>query len=316
MKIFLAFALVALLQLNLYGESDTSKVTLTVTKFGDFFISNRELVHGTILRANYPESRGMNCSESDSMLTILDSKGRVLFTDRYALDGFSEVTLGADTMSFCGLGTLLACTFETSPNYGNCTTNLQLFGFNKSGELVPFTGLIPLCDGTTPQVRWVKSGRTKNPQGNEYHCPGGEEKLVPYLAVPHETGYCEVSTIDYYQMEPNGVRNTKEYGAAKLERQPILQMERQFDMVEQEEPAEATPALVWYARPDLSAAKKPVNLKKGHPVTLRYTTKTQANRWICVSINGVEGFLLLRELEKLGFEKCDSEESSSDGADF
>ena len=131
-----------LLQLNLYSKSDTSKVAVTVLKFGDYYISNHAFVHGNILSVKHSGSY----SETDSLVTLFDRKGKVLFMDRIANEPTNDVSVSVDTMSFCGVGTLIAYNSNDNSGYGNCTNSIQLWGYNQSGEFVPFTGFIPVCE--------------------------------------------------------------------------------------------------------------------------------------------------------------------------
>jgi len=301
MRILLSLAFIALLQLNLYSNSDTSKVATTVTKFGDYFISNQEYVHGTILRV----AGKKDLPKSDSLITLFNSKGKVLFTDSIALDGSGDISISADTMSFCGVGTLIAYNYDNYASYGNCTNSIQFWGFNKSGEFVPFTGFIPVCSGTKPTMKWVKSRLKLNTAGNELDCPDEKEQLLPYMVVQQETKFCDVTIIDYYQIELNGLKNTRDYAPEKVDRQPILAEGSQFKTLEYEAETLSTLSLELYSKPQLSASKKSVIFKNSNRMKFHYCTQTPSNFWICVRINGVDGFMLLEDLEKLGFEMCD-----------
>jgi hypothetical protein len=304
MRILLSFVFVVLLQLNLYSQGDTSKV-ITATRFGDYFISNHEFIHGNIVRVKYPNTHPMNCTQSDSLITVCDSQGKVLFTESFPLDEATEVTLFADTMSFCGLGTLLTYQYEVSPNYGNCTTDMQFFGYNAAGEFVPFTGFIPVCDGTKPQIKWVKSTKKMNTGQIELDCPGEEDTLVPYLVVRHETDFCEVSVVDYYKIALDGLKNTKDYAAEKMEQQPIFVNDTLLNTLKFDETTLSTLRLALYAKPSLSSSKKKVIFRQSNSLKFHFGTQTNANSWIFVRINGVVGYMLLEDLEKLGFEKCE-----------
>jgi len=305
MRILLSFALFTLLQFNLYSQSDTLNVVVTETKFGDYFISNHAYVHGSVLRAKYPESRMFDYSESDSSITIFNSKGKVLYTESFPLDGSSDLSFFADTMSFCGVGTLLAYNFEVNPNYGNCTNSIQFWGYNESGEFVPFTGFISVCYDTKPNIKWVKSKLKINTDGNEYDCPGKKEVLLPYMVVQHETGFFGVAIFDYYKIDLNGLKNTKDYTAEKNVRQPILVNDMQVDTLEYDETMLSTLRLNLYSKPNLSSSKKSIHFKERNSITYHYYTQTQSNFWIRVSINGIDGFMLFDDLEKLGFEMRD-----------
>ena len=138
-----------LLQFNAYSKGDTLKVA----KFGDYFISNHEFVHGNILSVGHSGSY----SDSDSLITIFNSKGKILFTDTIKNEPSNDVSISVDTMSFCGVGTLIAYNSNLNSSYGNCTNSIQLWGYNKSGEFVPFTGFISVCDGGNPVIKWVRS---------------------------------------------------------------------------------------------------------------------------------------------------------------
>jgi hypothetical protein len=301
MRILLSLAFIALLHLNLFSRSDTTKFATTVTKFGDYLISNHEYVHGTILRV----SGKKDIPGSDSLITLFNSKGKLLFTDTITLDGSGDISISADTMNFCGVGTLLAYSVDNYASYGNCTNSLQFWGFNKSGEFVPFTGFISVCSGTKPMIRWVNSRLKLNTTGNELDCPDEKERLLPYVAVQHETKFCDVTIIDYYKIDLNGLKNTRDYAPEKVERQPILADNSQFKTLEYEEELISTLRLDLYSKPHLSALKRSVSFKKSNRMKFQYCTQTPSNFWICARINGVDGFMLLEDLEKLGFEVCD-----------
>ena len=301
MKILLGFAFITLLQFNLYSKSDTSKVAITVKKFGDYFISNHEFVHGNILSVKHSGSY----SESDSLVTIFNSKGKVLFTDRITNEPSNDVSISVDTLSFCGVGTLIAYNSNENSGYGNCTNYIQLWGYNKSGEFVPFTGFISVCNGAKPVIKWVRSKLKINTDGNEYDCPGEKEILFPYVVVQHETGFCEVTISDYYKVDLNGLKNTKDYPAEKIDRQQILTENMQEKTLEYDKTTLSKLRLALYSTPNLSAPKKVIKFKERNIIKFQYCTQTPSHFWISVMINGVDGFMLLGNLEKLGFDKCE-----------
>jgi len=301
MKILFCFVLVTLLQLNLYSESDTSKVVLTVVKFGDYYISNHAFVHGNILSVKHSGSY----SESDSLVTLFDSKGKVLFMDRIANEPTNDVSVSVDTMSFCGVGTLIAYNSNENSGYGNCTNSIQLWGYNQSGKFVPFTGFIPVCGGAKPAMKWVRSKLLMNTEGNDYDCPGEKEILIPYLVVQHETEIRTVSTLDYYKIDFNGLKNTKNYQAEKLDRQPVLIDGIQSVTREYGKATLSKLRYCLYSKPSLSSLKKPIPIKEKNLIRFQSCTKTPSNLWIHVLINDVDGFIRLGDLEKLGFEKSE-----------
>ena len=301
MKILFCFALLMLLQLNLYSKSDTSKVAVTVLKFGDYYISNHAFVHGNILSVKHSGSY----SESDSLVTLFDSKGKVLFMDRIANEPTNDVSVSVDTMSFCGVGTLLAYNSNNNSGYGNCTSSIQLWGYNQSGEFVPFTGFIPVCDGANPTMKWVRSKLLMNTEGNDYDCPGEKEILIPYLVVQHETEIRTVSTLDYYKIDFNGLKNTKNYQAEKLNRQPLLIDGIQSVTQEYDKATLSKLHNGLYSKPSLSSVRKPIPIKEKNLIKFQSCTKTPSNFWINVMINDVDGFIRLGDLEKLGFEKSE-----------
>ena len=305
MRILLSFAFITLLQYNLYCKNDTTKVVITETKFGNYFISNHEFVHGNILRVKYPDSRKFDYPESDSLVTIFNSNDKILYTDSFTVDGSSNSSSFVDTISFCSVGTLIAYNFAVYPDYGNCTNSIQLWGYNESGEFVPFTGFISVCNNNKPKIKWVRSKLKINTDGNEYDCPSEKEILFPYVVVQHETGFCEVSVFDFYKIDFNGLKNTKDYTEEKIDRQPILVNNMQFKTLEYNEKIRSTLSLDLYSKPYLSSLKTTIGFKKSNIVKFQYCTRTQSNFWICIRINGVEGFMLFGDLEKLGFELCD-----------
>ena len=300
MKILLSFVFFSLLQFNLYSQSDTSKGVITVKKFGDYFISNHEFVHGNILSIKHPGSY----SESDSLITLFNSKGKILFADTITIDPSNDISISVDTMSFCGVGTLIAYNSDENSGYGNCTNAIQLWGYNKSGAFVPFTGFIPVCNGAKPVMKWLRSRLKINTEGNEYDCPGDKEILFPYVVVQHETGFCEVTISDYYRVDLNGLKNTKDYVAEKIDKQQILTENRQEKTMEYDESTLSTLRFGLYSAPNLSAPKKAIKFKKSNLIKFNYCSQTPTRFWINVMINGVDGFILLGNLEKLGFEKC------------
>jgi hypothetical protein len=239
------------------------------------------------------------------LITLFNSKGKVLFTDSIALDGSGDISISADTMSFCGVGTLFAYNYDNYASYGNCTNSIQFWGFNKSGEFVPFTGFIPVCSSTKPKIKWVTSRLKLNTAGNEYDCPDKKELLLPYMAVQHETKFCDVTIVDYYKIDLDGLKNAKVYTEEKVERQPILADNSQFKTLEFEAKTLSTLSLELYSKPQLSASKKSVVFRNSNRMKFQYCTQTPSNFWICVRINGADGFMLLEDLEKLGFEMCD-----------
>ena len=305
MKTLLSFAFILLLQLNLYSKSDTLKVAITETKFGDYFISNHASVHGTVLSVKYPDSSKFVYSESDSIITIFNSKGKVLFTDSITNEPSNDLSISVDTLSFCGVGTLIAYNSDENSGYGNCTNSVQFWGYNKSGEFVPFTGFIPVCADTKPKIKWVKSRLKIHTEGNEYDCPGEKEILFPYMVVQHETEFCEVTIFDYYKIDFNGLKNTKDYAAEKIPMQPIFTDNQQFKTLEYDESELSSLSLNLYSKPYLSASKKSVNFKESNTIKFQYCTQTPSHFWICVNINGIDGFMFLGDLEKLGFDKCE-----------
>jgi len=297
MKILLGFAFMTLLQFNAYSKGDTLKVA----KFGDYFISNHEFVHGNILSVGHSGSY----SDSDSLITIFNSKGKILFTDTIKNEPSNDVSISVDTMSFCGVGTLIAYNSNLNSSYGNCTNSIQLWGYNKSGEFVPFTGFISVCDGGNPVIKWVRSKLKMNTDGNEYDCPSEKETLVPYVVVQNETGFCNVTISDYYKVDFNGLKNTKDYSAEKIDKQPILTENRQEKTLEYDATALAKLHFALYSTPNLSSPKKAIKFKESNSLKFQYCTQTPSHFWISVTINGVDGFMLLGSLEKLGFEKCE-----------
>jgi hypothetical protein len=301
MRILLSLAIITLIQFNLYSTSDTSKVAITVTKFGDYLISNHASVHGNIISVKHSGSS----SETDSLITILNSKGKVLFKERVTNDESSDLSISVDTLIFCGVGTLLAYNKDDNASYGNCTNSIQLWGYNKTGEFVPFTGFIPVCAGAKPIIRWAKSKVKLNSEGNEFDCPSVKDTLFPYVVVQHETGFCEVTVSDYYKIDFNGLKNTKGYAAEKIEKQQILAYNDQIYAPEFEKATLSTIRLGLYSKPILSSPKKTVSFKTSNIVKFQYCTQTKTQFWICVKINDTEGFMLLKDLEKLGFEKCE-----------
>jgi len=301
MKILLSFAFIMLLQFNLNSISDTSKVTITVKKFGDFFISNHESVHGNILSVKHSGSY----SESDSLITIFNSKGKVLFTDRITNEPSNDVSISVDTLSFCGVGTLIAYNSDENSGYGNCTNSMQFWGYNKSGEFVPFTGFMPVCADTKPKIKWVKSKLNLNTDGNEYDCPGEKEILIPYMVVQHETEISTVSILDYYKIDFNGLKNTKNYPAEKIDKQPILIDGVQLETPEYDRPTLSKLRNALYSKPSLSSLKKTINIKENNLIKFQYCTQTPTNFWIYVIINDVDGYIRLGDLTKLGFEKSE-----------
>ena len=305
MRILFSFAFITLLQFHLYSQSDTLKVASTVTKFGDFFISNHEFVHGNILSFKYPDSSKFDYPESDSIITIFNSKGKVLFTDSITNEPSNDVSISVDTMSFCGVGTLITYNSDENSGYGNCTNSVQFWGYNQSGEFVPFTGFIPVCADTKPKIQWVKSKLKIHTEGNEYDCPDEKEILFPYVVVQHETGFCEVSIVDYYKLDFNGLKNTKDYAAEKIDKQQILTENMQEKTLEYDETTLSKLRLALYSKPYLSSSKKSIKFKKSNTIKFQYCTQTPSNFWICVTMNGVDGFMLFDDLEKLGFEMCD-----------
>jgi hypothetical protein len=278
------------------SDPDLKRISL------NYFISNHDSVHVIILQVKHPDSSKISIPESDSLIAIFNSKGKVLFTDSIARDGSSDGSMMADTLSFCGGGTMLAYNYEDYSNYGNCTNSIQLLGFNKSGEFVPFTGFIPVCNNTKPAFKWVKSKLKINTDGNEYDCPSEKEILFPYVVVQQETDFRDVSTLAYYKIDFNGLKNPKAYAAEKMEKQPIWVDNLQFKTLEYEENLLSKLSLDLYSKPHLSASKKIVRFKKSNLMKFHYCTQTPSHFWICVGINGVDGFMLFRDLEKLGFE--------------
>ena len=301
MKILLCFAFVVLLQFNLYSKSDTSKVVLTVTKFGDYFISNHEFVHGNILSVKHSGSY----SESDSLVTIFNSKGNVLFTDKIANEPSNDVSISVDTLSFCKVGTLIAYNSNENSGYGNCTNSIQLWGYNQSGEFVPFTGFISECNGAKPAIKWVRSKLLISTKGNEYDCPSEKEILIPYLVVQHETGMSNISILDYYKIDFDGLKNTKNYPAEKMDKQPIIIDDVQLATREYDRTTLSKLRNALYSKPSLSSLKKPIPIEENNQVKFQSCTKTPSNLWINVKINDVDGFIRLGDLEKLGFEKSE-----------
>lgn len=299
MKISFCFVLVVLLQFNLYSKSDTSKVAITTMKFGDYFISNHEFVHGNILSVKHYGSY----SEADSLITLFNSKGKVLFTDTIANEPSNDLSISVDTLSFCGLGTLIAFNSNLNSGYGNCTNSIQFWGYNTSGEFVPLTGFIPMCDGAKPAIKWVRSKLLMNTAGNEYDCPSKKEILTPYMVVPHETEISAVSILDYYKINFNGLKNIQNYPAEKMDRQPILIDDVQFATREYDKITLSKLRNSLYSKPSISSLKKPIPIKENNLIKFQSCTKTPSNFWIYVMINDVVGFLRLKDLEKLGFEK-------------
>jgi hypothetical protein len=298
MKILLGFAFFALLQFNLYSKSYTSKDSIKVMKFGDYFISNHEFVHGNILSIKHSGSY----SESDSLITIFNSKGKVLFTDTITNEPSNDVSISVDTLSFCGVGTLIAYNSNENSGYGNCTNSIQLWGYNKSGEFVPYTGFISVCDGTNPKIKWVRSKLLMKTEGNEYDCPSDKEILIPYMVVQHETEISTVSILDYYKIDFNGLKNTKNYPAEKIDKQPILIDNVQLETREYDKTTLSKLRNALYSKPSLSSLKKPIIVKENNLIKFQYCTQTPSNFWIFITINDVDGYIRLGDLEKLGFE--------------
>ena len=299
MKILLSLLFIVLVQSNLYSKNDTSKAVIKVTKFGDYYISNHESVHGNILSVKHAGSE----SESDSMITIFNSKGKVLFNDRLTNEPSNDLSISVDTMSFCKVGTLLVYNSDDNSGYGNCTNSIQFWGYNKSGEFVPFTGFIPECNGAKPAIKWVRSKLLINTAGNEYDCPSEKEILIPYMVVEHETDINTVTVLDYYKMDFNGLKNTKIYPAEKIEKQPIIIEDVELEMREYDKTTLSKLRNSLYSKPSLSSVKKPITLKEKNLIKFQYCTRTPSNLWICVTINDVDGFIRLGDLTKLGFEK-------------
>jgi hypothetical protein len=301
MKILLCFTFVVLLQFNLYSKSDTSKVAITVMKFGEYFISNHAFVHGNIMSVKHSGSY----SESDSLITIFNSKGKVLFTDRIANEPSNDVSISVDTLSYCRVGTLIAYNSNENSGYGNCTNSIQFWGYNKSGEFVPFTGFISVCNDAKPAIKWVRSKLLINSEGNEYDCPSEKEILIPYMVVQHETEISTVSILDYYKIDFDGLQITKNYPAEKIDKQPILIDDVQFATREYDMTTLSKLRNALYSKPSLSSLKKPIPIKEHNLIKFQSCTKTPSNLWINVTINDVDGFIRLRDLEKLGFEKSE-----------
>ena len=144
-----------------------------------------------------------------------------------------------------------------------------------------------------------------NTDGNEYDCPSEKETLVPYVVVQNETGFCNVTISDYYKVDFNGLKNTKDYSAEKIDKQPILTENRQEKTLEYDATALAKLHFALYSTPNLSSPKKAIKFKESNSLKFQYCTQTPSHFWISVTINGVDGFMLLGSLEKLGFEKCE-----------
>lgn len=246
-------------------------------------------------------------NETDISITIKDTKGLVLYKKNYPGDQDGELDISADTISLSGIGIALLVTYSSLPTCGSCGDDMQLFGMNSLGYIVPITGVIrvydKISDNSYFNVKWVKSRDDLTsgiPSLNHQDC----NQCEPYLELVDITGFCGFNTLAYLLVEKDGISQDVYSRQIESNKIPLkVGDENYYTLKEILDNEDSTIKL--YSKSDTLSQVKIIQLKKGMTIKFFEGLRKDNELWIHLRIAGYEGYIIWNDVWKLGFPPCD-----------
>ncbi|HEY4785046.1 MAG TPA: hypothetical protein VIH57_03310 [Bacteroidales bacterium] len=309
-KIILLLLLsLTLIECEIFSQADTVWPVIKHRNIGDFNIGTNKIrkINVTIDRAIFKKSQDHGWNETDVSITIKDTNGSILYKKNYPGNQDGELDISANTISLNGIGIVLLVTYTIYPSCGTCGEDVQIFGFNSLGYLVPYTGVIRVLDKISDDsyfnIKWVKSGDDLTsgvPALNYTDCI----QCKPYLEFMHFTGSCGFNTLGYVPVEREGILQDQYSHEVVSDKIPLHVGDANYSTINEISEEDGNDVINLYTKTDTLSPVKIMQLKKGMTIKFFEGLRYNNNSWIHLRIAGYEGYIIWDDVWKLGFPPC------------
>jgi hypothetical protein len=303
-KIFLLLFLLPITGVTLFSQKDTIWPFIKTRSLGNYIISSKkssQKINIKVERVYFKKDIQHGWNESDVSIIISDSKGSVLHKKNYPGDQDGQLDISADSISFRGIGKMLLIHYSSLPSCGGCGEDVQIFGLNSLGYLVPYTGVIRVYGDILPNsffnLKWAESSDdliTEGSHSDFNNC----KNCKPYIECIRPTGYGDLISFGYYPLEPEGTLEDGFSHDVKLNKIPLQVGDSNYFTIDQITDEDGNDMIQLYSEPDNSSKTQTFQLKKGMIVKF---FEGLDYKWIHLRLSGYEGYLEWNEIWKLGF---------------
>jgi len=310
-KLFLLFWILLMISVNVFSQKDTIWPFIQSRSLGNYGITSKnrtQHVNINVERAIFKKNGQYGWNETDVSMIISNPKGSILYRKNYPGDQEGQLNISVDTIFLNGIGNELLVHYTFYPSCGSCGEDVQVFGFNSLGYLVPFTGVIRVLDKFSNNsyfnIKWVKSRNdltsplTSYDSKNCDHCES-------YLECLHFTGDCGFNTLEYFTIQKEGVLQDFSKGEVKSNIIPIKVGDSEYYTIDQVFAEDNNDIVKLYSEPNTAIKAKTMQLKKGMIIRFFEGLESNENSWVHLRITGYEGYILWEDVWKLGFPPCD-----------
>lgn len=302
-KLFFILLILSSLTNRVFSQKDTIWPFINSKLLGNYKITSGNKVQTVTIKietVHFKKDSNHGWNETDVSILVSDSRGSVLYKKNYPGDQDGQLNISVDSIFFEGIGNMLLIHYSNFPRCGGCGEDVQIFGLNNLGYLVPYTGVIRVYDNISNNALFnVKWATTKTDlisgvyQSDFKNC----KNCNPYLELIIPSGFGNLIALGYYPLEKEGTSEQANFQEIETDRMPLRIDDSNYFTIQQVEEDDENDRIQLYANPDDASQSKIMQVKKGMIVKF---FESLDNKWIHLRIAGFEGYIEWNELWKLG----------------